>query len=76
MEPESLSRQQSPLPTTSAPLGGALASGETALEEGAEESDSDPMPAAFSRLSFCIAWLFGLEAFLAQSSGRARTPRA
>ena len=74
MEPESLTRQQSPLSTTSTPLGGALASGETALEEAPE--DSDPVPAALSRLSFCIAWLFGLEAFLAQSGGRARPPRA
>lgn len=76
MEPESLSRQQSPLSTTSAPLGGAPASGENALEEGAEDSDGDPMPAVLSRLSFCVAWLFGLEAFLTESAACARTPRA
>ena len=76
MEPESHSRQQSPLSTTSAPLGGVLASGESALEEGAEDSDADPMPAVLSRLSFCVAWLFGLEAFLAESDARGRTPRA
>ena len=76
MEPESISRQSSPLSTTSAPLGGAPASGETAWKEGAEDSEGDPMPAVFSRLSFCVAWLFGLEAFLAQSEARARRPRA
>lgn len=78
MEPESLSRQQSSLLNTSAPLGGAPASGENALEEGAEDSDGDPMPAVLSRLSlsFCVAWLFGLEAFLTESAARARTPRA
>ena len=76
MEPESLSRPQSPLSTTSAPLGGAPASGENALEEGAEDSDGDPMPAVLSRLSFCVAWLFGLEAFLTESAARGRTPRA
>ncbi|WP_321963822.1 hypothetical protein [Paraburkholderia sp. J7] len=76
MEPESLSRQHSPLSTTSAPLGGALASGETALEEAPEDGDSDPMPGVLSRLSFCVAWLFGLEAFIAQSDGHAGPPRA
>jgi hypothetical protein len=76
MEPESISRQPSPLSTTSAPLGGALASGESALDEGADDSEADPVPAVLSRLSFCVAWLFGLEAFLAESDARARKPRA
>ncbi|CAD6560362.1 hypothetical protein LMG27952_07094 [Paraburkholderia hiiakae] len=76
MEPESLSRQQSPLSTTSAPLGGVLASDESALEERVEDSDADPMPAVLSRFSFWVAWLFGLEAFLTESDARARTPRA
>ena len=74
MEPESLSRQPSPLLNTSAPLGGAPASGENALEEGAEDSDGDPMPAVLSRpsLSFCVAWLFGLEAFMRIAIGEGR----
>ncbi|WP_028202408.1 hypothetical protein [Paraburkholderia nodosa] len=76
MEPEAISRQQSPLSTTSVPLSGALASGENTLEQGADDSEGDPMPAVLSRLSFCVAWLFGLEAFLAESDARARTPRA
>ncbi|MEX3984429.1 hypothetical protein AB4Y45_36325 [Paraburkholderia sp. EG287A] len=76
MEPEAISRQQSPLSTTSAPLSGAPASGETVLEEGAGDSEGDPTPAVLSRLSFCVAWLFGLEAFLAASDARARGPRA
>ncbi|MCP3719050.1 hypothetical protein [Paraburkholderia sp. CNPSo 3281] len=76
MEPEAISRQQSSLSTTSVPLGAALASGESASEEGADDSEGDPMPAMLSRLSFFVAWLFGLEAFLAESDARARTPRA
>ncbi|MCX5540906.1 hypothetical protein M3A49_15610 [Paraburkholderia sp. CNPSo 3076] len=76
MEPDAISRQQSSLSTTSVPLSGALASGESASEEGADDSEGDPMPAMLSRLSFCVAWLFGLEAFLAESDARARTPRA
>jgi hypothetical protein len=76
MEPDAISRQQSPLSTTSAPVGGALASGESALGEGTGDSEGDPMPAVLSRLSFCVAWLFGLEAFLVESDARARGPRA
>lgn len=76
MEPETISRQQSPLSTTSAPLSGPPASGENALEEGAGDSEGDPMPAVLSRLSFCVAWLFGLEAFLAEADARALGPRA
>lgn len=33
------------------------------------------MPVMLSRLSFCIAWLLGLEAFFAQSDDGPRTPR-
>ncbi|SDC51456.1 hypothetical protein [Paraburkholderia lycopersici] len=74
MEPESVSRQQSTLPAPVS-LGGALASGEGALDEGDGDGD-DPMPALPARLIFCIAWLFGLEAFLAESDGRAGLPRS
>lgn len=76
MEPESFSRRQSPLSTTSAPLGGALASGENALHENAGDGDDDLAPGMLSRLSFCVAWLFGLEAFLTESGAHTGRPRA
>jgi hypothetical protein len=39
-----------------------------------QESPSSA-PAFLSRLSFCIAWLFGLEAFLCETGDRPQTPR-
>ncbi len=76
MEPESFSRRQSPLSTPSAPLGSALASGESTLNDNAGESQDEPAPGVLSRLSFCVAWLFGLEAFLTDSGAHPGRPRA
>jgi hypothetical protein len=36
---------------------------------------STPAP-ILSRLSFCIAWLFGLEAFLSEPADRSQAPRS
>jgi hypothetical protein len=72
MESESVSRQPSPLP---APV--SAAAGACTLEDDAPEAGDgrDPAPAVLSRLSFCIAWLFGLEAFLSESGSPSHAPR-
>jgi hypothetical protein len=54
---------------------GAFASDDDAPGEGGEDDPDDLIPGALSRLSFCIAWLFGLEAFLSEPDGRSRAPR-
>ena len=76
MKSETVSRHPSPL-TAPAPAPVPVAAGACATEEDAPDEDdgSDPSPAMLSRLSFCIAWLFGLEAFLSGPDARPQTPR-
>ena len=54
----------------SAPEIAAVALSESPDDDGGEPAADDPVSSPFSRLSFCIAWLFGLEAFLREPSER------
>jgi hypothetical protein len=79
MESDSVSRQQSPMTPPLSPslpgAAGSFASEEFAAEESGESDERGAMSTALTRLSFCVAWLFGLEAFLSEPDDRSRAPR-